>query len=98
MVHLAQGRVRPSFSIALSVMFSIFENFTLCDLDNFNVIIKNTFLDLNKVNILHTKSRVRIRAKVGFKLMTLDAKYNSMLMGVGINLVTLVNELKLPSF
>ncbi len=75
-----------------------FENFTLCDLDNFNVILKNTFLDAYKVNILHNKSKVRICAKVGSKLMNLDAKNNFTLVGVGISLVALVNELKLPSF
>ncbi len=78
--------------------FQFFENFTLCDLDNFNVILKNTFLDAYKVNTLQNRSKVRICAKVGSKLMNLYAKYNSTLVGVGINLVALINELELPSF
>jgi hypothetical protein len=78
--------------------FQFFENFTLCDLDHFDVILKNTFLDAYKVNIFHNKSKVRKCAKVGFKLMNLNVKYKSTLVGVGINLVALVNELELPSF
>jgi hypothetical protein len=53
-----------------------FENFTLCDLDNFDVILGNTFLDAYKVNILHNGSKLKVHAKVGFKLMNLDVKYN----------------------
>lgn len=30
----------------------LFENFTLCDLDNFEAIIRNTFLDAYVVDIL----------------------------------------------
>jgi hypothetical protein len=58
MVQLPQGIARPSSNIMLGVkMFCggvwIFENFTLCDLNNFDVILGNPFVDAYKINILH---------------------------------------------
>jgi hypothetical protein len=41
---------------------------------------------------------LKVCAKIGFKLMNLDAKYSYVLVEVGVNLVALVNELKLFSF
>jgi hypothetical protein len=70
----------------------------LCDLDNFDVILRNAFLDAYKVNILHSKNKLKVHAKVGFKLMNLNAKYNYVLVEVGIILVALASELKLFIF
>ncbi len=69
-MQLAQGIARPSLNVALYVgLFCkrvwCFENFILCDLDNFDVIIRNTFLDAYKVDIL---CKLGICAKVGFKV------------------------------
>jgi hypothetical protein len=75
-----------------------FENFTLCDLDKIDVILRNTFLDAYKVNILCNGSKLRDYAKVGSKLVNLDAKSNFALTEVGVNLVVLVNELMLINF
>jgi len=75
-----------------------FENFTMFDLNNFDVIIGITFLDAYKVDIFHSRSKLKVCAKIGFKLMNLDAKYSYVLVEVGVNLVALVNELKLFSF
>jgi hypothetical protein len=57
MVQLPQGITRPLFNIMLGVeMFCgiiwFFENFTLCDLNNFDVILGNTFVDAYEINIL----------------------------------------------
>jgi len=103
MMHLAQNTARSSFSVVLSVELfckgaQLFENFTLCDLNNFDVILGNIFLDVYEVNILYNGNTVKVYAKVGFKLMNLDAEYNFMLMEIGINLIALVKKLKLPSF
>jgi len=96
-VHFLQGIARPSLSVAISVElfcrgFQFFENFTLCDLDNFDVIIRNTFMFAYKVNILRIGSKVKICAKVDFMLVNLNAEYNFMLRKVGITwLLWLVN-------
>jgi hypothetical protein len=100
---LTQGIVRPSFNVVLRVnLFCggiyFLKNFTLCDLDNFNVIIGNTFLDAYKINILHNEGRLRVCAKCGFKLVNLDAMYNFALVEMGVNLVVLDSELKSFSF
>jgi hypothetical protein len=75
-----------------------FENFTLCDLDNFDVIIGHTFLDAYKIDILCNGGRLRICAKCGSKLMNLDVNHNYALVEMGMNLVVLAIELKSPSF
>jgi hypothetical protein len=75
-----------------------FEDFTLCDLDNFDVILGNIFLDVYKVDIFRTRSKLRIHAKVGYKLVNLYLEYNFALVEVGVNLVALANELYLLSF
>ncbi len=75
-----------------------FENFTLCELNNFDVILSNTFLDVYEVDIFHNGSKVKVHAKIGFKLMNLDVEYNYALAKVVVNLVALAKELKLPSF
>ncbi len=69
------------------------ENFTLCDLDNYDVILGNTFLDAYKVNIF-----LRVHAKNGYKLMNLDAIKNFALAKMRVNLVALISELELHSF
>ncbi len=53
-LHLTQGIVKPLFNIMISVKlfcegFQFLEN-TLCDLDNFHVIVLNTFLDVYRVD------------------------------------------------
>jgi hypothetical protein len=75
-----------------------FESFTLCDLNNFDVILRNTFLDAYKVNILHNKDKLKVCATGGSKLMNLDVDYNYALASMGVNLVTLTSELESHSF
>jgi hypothetical protein len=70
----------------------------LCDLDNFDVILKNTFWDAYEVDIFHNKGRLRVRAKCGFKLVNLNVDYNFALAKMGVNLVALASELELPIF
>jgi len=55
---------------------NFFESFTLCELNNFDVIIRNTFLDVYEVDIFHNRSKMRVHAKIGFKLVNLDVEYN----------------------
>jgi len=50
MVQLAQSIARPLFSVVLGVELfckrvQFFENFTLCDFNNFDAILGKTFLD-----------------------------------------------------
>ncbi len=77
---LAQGISRPLFGVLLDVkMFCLrevqfFENFTLCELNNFDVILRNTFLDVYEVDIFHNKSKVRVHEKIGFKLKNLNVE------------------------
>ncbi len=102
-VHLAQGIVKPSFNVTISVKlfcegFQFLENFTFCDLNNFHVIVLNTFLDVYKINIFRKGSKMTIHTKVGFKLVNLNVEYNSALVEVGINLVALANEFELLIF
>jgi hypothetical protein len=37
-----------------------FNNFTLCDLDSFDAILRNTFLDAYEVDILRNGNNVRV--------------------------------------
>jgi hypothetical protein len=76
----------------------LFENFTLCDLNNFDVIIGNAFLDDYEVDIFCNESKLRVCAKSGSKLMNLDADHNFALAKMGMNLVTIANELESLSF
>ncbi len=103
MMQLAQGMVKPSFNVMLGVELfcngiPFLENFTLCDVNNFDVILRNTFLDTYKVYIFHNEGRLKVLAKNGFKLVNLYADYDFALLEMGVNLVTLINELKLPNF
>jgi hypothetical protein len=80
-VQLAQGIVRPSLSVVLRVELfcervRFFENFTLCDLNNFDVIPGNTFLDAYKVDILCSEGKLKVCANSGFKLVNLYVDYN----------------------
>ncbi len=77
---------------------SFFQNFILCVLNNFGVIIRNTFWDAYKVDILHSGSKMKVCAKVGSKLVHLDAEYNFVLVEIKVNLLVLASELKLPNF
>ncbi len=102
-VHLAQNIVKPSFNVALGgELFcrgiQLFENFTLCNLNYFDVILRNTFLDAYEIDILHNKNKMKVRTKVGPKLVNLDGDYNSMLVKIGNNLVVFVTELESFSF
>ncbi len=103
MVQLAQGIARPSLNEMLGVKFfcggvQFIENFTMCDLDKFDVILGNTFLDAYEVDIFRSRGKLKIHAKYGFKLMNLDLYYNSTLAKMGVNLVTLASELELFNF
>jgi hypothetical protein len=102
-IPLAQRITRPLHSVTLRIKLFygriyFFENFTMFDLDNFDVILGNTFLDAYKINIFHSGGRLKVYAKCGSKLMNLDAKYNYALAKMGMNLVALAIELKLFSF
>jgi hypothetical protein len=68
MMQLTQGIVRPSFSIMLGFepfygRIPVFKNFTLCDLDKFDINIRNTFLNAYKVDILHSGGKLKICTK-----------------------------------
>jgi hypothetical protein len=103
-VHLAQGIVKPSFSVVLGVKLfcggvQIFEIFTLCDLNNFDVLLGNTFFNVYEVDIFDNGSKMKVSAKVSFKLLNLNEDYNSPLVEIGINLVVkLAKELESFSF
>jgi hypothetical protein len=102
-VHFAQGVIKPSFNVTIGVKlfcegFQFLENFTLCDLDNFHVIVLKTFFNAYKVDIFRKGSKMKIHAKVDFKLVNSNVEYNSALVEVGINLVVLANEFELLSF
>ncbi len=92
MVQLAQGIAKPLFSVMLGVELfcegvQFFENFTLCDLINFDVILGNTFLDvykIYKIDIFCSGGKLKVCAKCGFKLMNLDVGYNSILAKMGV--------------
>ncbi len=95
--------VKPSHNVVLGVELfytgvQLLENFTLCDLNYFDIILGNTFLDAYEIDILYDGNKVKIRTKVGSKLMNLDGDYKSMLVKVKINLDFLVKELKSFSF
>jgi len=67
---MAQGMAKSMFRIMLGIKLLIggvqlFEIFTICDLDNFETIIKNTFLDAYKIDIVFREQKIRIHAKVG---------------------------------
>jgi len=55
-------------------------------------------LEAYEINIVCSRDKVKTYAKVGFKLVNLDANYNSMLAKVRINLVALAKKLELPNF
>jgi hypothetical protein len=74
-----------------------FENFTLCDLNNFDIILGNTFLDAYEVTILCNGHKLKFCAKCGSKLMNLDVN-NFTLVEMGVNLVVLASELESPCF
>jgi hypothetical protein len=98
-MHLAQNIVKPSLYITLGVELfcggiQLFDNFTLCNLNYFDIIIGNTFLDGYEINILYNKNKVKVRTKVGSKLMNLNGNHNSLLEKIGINLVVFIKELK----
>jgi len=103
MVQLAQGIARSLLNVVLRVKLfcggvQFFENFTLCDLNNFDVILGNTFLDAYEVDILCSKSKLKVHVKCGSKLVKLNSDYNFTLAKMGVNLVTLASELKSFNF
>jgi hypothetical protein len=55
-------------------------------------------LDAYEIDIVRSRDKVKTYAKVGFKLVNLDANRNSMLAKVRINLVALAKTLELPNF
>ncbi len=66
--------------------------------NNFDGILGNTFLDAYEIDIFHSRNKVKIYAKIGFKLMNLDVNYSFMLAEVRINLVSFVKKLESPNF
>jgi hypothetical protein len=76
----------------------LLENFTLCDINNFEVILGKTVLDVYEIDILHNEGRLKVHAKSGSKLMNLYVDNNFALAKMGVNLVALASELKFPKF
>jgi len=102
-LQLAQGITKPLLNVTLGIKLfcggvRFFENFTLCDLDNFDVIIRNTFLDACKVDILCNGNKLKVCAKNGSKLVNLNVDYNFTLVEMGMNLIVLASELKSLNF
>jgi hypothetical protein len=99
-VQLAKGIAKSLLNVVLNVgLFyegvQFFENFIL---NNFDVILGNTFLDAYKINIFYNRSKLKVYAKISSKLVDLDVEYNFTLAKMGVKLVALANELKLSSF
>jgi hypothetical protein len=46
----------------------LFNNITLCDLDSFDTIIRNTFLDAYEVDILHNENNVKVHVAKRVKI------------------------------
>jgi hypothetical protein len=55
-------------------------------------------LDAYEIDIFRNRNKVRIYAKVGFKLVNLDVNYSFMLAKVRINLVVLTKKLESLNF
>jgi hypothetical protein len=70
----------------------------MCDFNNFDVILGNTFWGAYEVDILHNRGKLKVHAKSRSKLLNLNINYNSTLAKMGVNLAALTNELKSPSF
>jgi hypothetical protein len=68
------------------------------DLNNFDIILGNTFLDAHKIAIFRSGGKLKVCDKCGFKLVNLDVNYNFTLVKMGMNLIVLANELESPSF
>jgi len=103
MMQSTQSITRPLLNVTLSIKLfcggvQYFEKFTLCNLDNFDMIIGNTFLDAYEIDILCNIGRLRVHAKCGSKLVNLDANYNFALARMRMNLVALASELESRSF
>jgi hypothetical protein len=62
-----------------------FENFTLCHLNNFDVILIKKNLDVYETNIFCNRGKLKVRAKSGSKLMNLNAYSNFALAKMGVN-------------
>ncbi len=79
LVHMARGMAKLMLRIMLGIKLLIggvqlFEIFTLCNLDSFEAIIRNTFLDAYEIDIIVKEQKIRIHAKVGSYLMNLNGK------------------------
>jgi hypothetical protein len=60
--------------------------------------LKNTFFDACKIDVLCSRNKGRVHAKVGSKLVNLNVDYNYLLEKVEIALVILIEELKSNNF
>jgi hypothetical protein len=65
---MAQIMAKLTLKVALGVEFitkgvRLVKNFTLCDLDNFETILRNTFLDVYKVDIIRNAHKTRVCTK-----------------------------------
>jgi hypothetical protein len=74
MVQLVENIVRPSFSVVLNVMLIcrqvwFFENFTLCELNNFDVILKGKWHTPKLLDRLQKDSKAENRGKVRIRSM-----------------------------
>jgi hypothetical protein len=91
MMQLAQGIVRPSLNVVVGIFelfcgkIQFFENFTLCHLNNFDVILFLFFWDVYETNIFCNGSKLKVRAKSGSKLMNLNAYSNFASAKMGVN-------------
>jgi hypothetical protein len=99
----SQGIVKALLKVALKIKLfcmgiQFFENFAMCDLNNFGIIIGNTFLDAYEAAILCNGGKLKVYANCGSKLVNLNVKYNFSLVKMGMNLVVLASELESLSF
>ncbi len=65
------------------------ESFTLCDLNNFDAFLGNTFLDAYEVHILCGKNKVRIYTKVDSNLVEFYTNDQITLANIKIDLMVL---------
>jgi hypothetical protein len=69
LVHMAQRMAKLTLKVALGVELltkgvRLVKNFTLCDVDNFEAILGNTFLDVYKVDIFRSAHKARVCTKI----------------------------------
>jgi hypothetical protein len=69
LVHMAQRMAKLTLKVTLRIELltkgvRLVKNFTLCDLNNFEAILGNTFLDVYKVDIFRNAHKARVCTKI----------------------------------